>query len=82
MKKNKITPSLFANKWRENGVLHSLDNSGRNIIYNDEIGIWARVDEIVWDMFGNKKRGDKEVFHIDGNIRNDSIKNLTLNKIQ
>ena len=64
--------------WTDNGVKHSIDKNGYNIVYNDYSKEWTRVDELIWEMFGNEARNGREIIHIDGNLRNDAIFNLRL----
>ena len=71
-------PHPLAKEYFENGILCSLDSSGRNIMFNDFVGEWVRKDEFVWHYFGKEKQNGREIIHIDGDIRNDNIENLRL----
>ena len=78
MRNKKSIKNPMATTWMEDGILHSLDNAGRNIVFNDHIHQWVRVDEIIWNYFGNEDLNGREIIHVDGNVRNDAIDNLRL----
>ena len=50
----------------------------RMYYFDEERHIWESVDEMVWDMFGDKPRRGRRIVHKDGNLANNAIDNLEL----
>lgn len=41
-------------------------------------GEWIKMEDLMWNLFGNEPRNGREIIHIDGNLSNNAITNLKL----
>lgn len=51
---------------------------GNVCVFNPTNKEWIRMDELVWESFGNEPRNGREIIHIDGDPTNNAIDNLKL----
>lgn len=61
--------------------IYTLPTNGKTYVFNPmggKYGTWVKVEDMMWEMFGNEPRNGREIIHIDGDLTNNAIDNLRL----